>query len=355
MHQKDSMSNAVTAIMTSAWQVLCTLRKWTKVSLLTLFALLLYTLYHSYARIIPPSLLYIPDNNRSLLAALQQQRIPLNILDYRLIKRYPRPPKGWVRFDTKTALTREALIQSLQKRPRERTRRIVMYSGATIQDFASRTAQQTNLSADKILAQYHYYSPYLDGGIMAGYYQIPYRTTPSAIAYYMTMASKQRFEVLANTYLGNYDISEWLRILTIASIIQKETQETEEMPLISSVIYNRLKKGMKLQLDATLNYGKYSHTPVTPKRIQKDTSRYNTYRHKGLPPYPIGSATQEAILAALKPAKTEYLYFMLADKGTHNFAAAYPEHLAHIRWYNLQKGRNSSKRTAPDDDYPSNK
>ena len=146
---------------------------------------------------------------------------------------------------------------------------------------------------------------------------------------------------MAQKYLGSYKVHIWNRILTIASIIQKETQDPKEMPLISSVIHNRLKKGMKLQLDATLNYGKYSHQIVTPERIQRDKSHYNTYRHKGLPPHPIGSATKEAILAALNPAQTEYLYFMLADKGTHNFAITYPEHLAHIRWYKAQKEKKN--------------
>ncbi len=339
MHQKDSINNTVTAAMTSAWEVLHTLRIGVKVSLLLLLALPLYIIHHAYAMITPPALLYIPDNNCSLLTALQQQHIPLDILDYRLIKRYPRPPQGWVRFDTKTKLTREELMQALQKKPREKTRRIVMYSGTTIQDFATQTAQQTNLSAQKIVAQYHHYSPYHEGGILAGYYQIPYRITAAAIAYYTTMTSQQRFEVLADTYLGNYDTHDWSRILTIASIIQKETQNPDEMPLISSVIHNRLQKGMKLQLDATLNYGKYSHTPITPERIQKDSTRFNTYRHKGLPPHPIGSVTQKALIAALNPANTNYLYFMLADNGTHNFAATYPEHLAHIRWYKVHKDK----------------
>ncbi len=346
MPRKDSGNNIITTSIASIWFVLHTLHIWVKVSLLALFSLLLYTLYHSYALITPPSLLYIPDSNNSLLVALQQQHVPLNILDYRLIKRYPIPPKGWVRFDTKTALTRETLIQSLQKKPRERTRRIVMYSGATIQDFSSRTARQTELSAKKILAQYHYYSPYRDGGILAGYYRIPYHTTPSAIAYYMTTTSEKKFEIMAQKYLGSYKVHTWNRILTIASIIQKETQDPKEMPLISSVIHNRLKKGMKLQLDATLNYGKYSHQIVTPERIQKDKSHYNTYRYKGLPPHPIGSATKEAIRAALNPAKTEYLYFMLADEGTHNFATTYPEHLAHIRWYKTQKENKNKNKEA---------
>jgi UPF0755 protein len=117
------------------------------------------------------------------------------------------------------------------------------------------------------------------------------------------------------------------------------------MALISSVIHNRLKKNMMLQLDATLNYGKYSHQIVTPSRIKSDKSHYNTYLHKGLPPHPIGSATKEAIIAAIKPADTNYLYFMLNPKGKHDFSATYSMHLANIRHYRqvLKKEANNSE------------
>ena len=75
---------------------------------------------------------------------------------------------------------------------------------------------------------------------------------------------------------GKYDEKKWFRYVAIASVIQKESANTEEMPLVSSVVYNRIKKGMRLQMDGTLNYGKFSHTRVTPKRIREDKSVYNT-------------------------------------------------------------------------------
>ena len=337
MHQEDSNSNIMTARIASIGCVLRTLQTWIKVSLLALLIFLLYIIHHSYAIITPPSLLYIPDSNSSLLTALRAQNAPLNLLDYRLIKRYPSPKAGWVRFDSSEKISRETLLRSLHEKPREKSRRVVMYSANTLEDFAAITGKQTQLSAQKILQQYHHYSSYRDGGIIAGYYRIPYRTTPAAIIYYMTASSEKRFVTWAEKYLGSYDTQAWERILTLASIIQKETQKPKEMPLIASVIHNRLQKDMKLQLDATLNYGRYSHQIVTPERIRNDKSHYNTYRYKGLPPHPIGSATKEAILAALQPANTDYLYFMLADNGTHNFAATYPEHLANIRWYKAQR------------------
>jgi len=342
MNQEEPNSATKTPDKQPIWYALRTLQVWVKVTLVALLALLSYLLLHHFTPITPPSLLYIPDSNQTgtLLTAMERQGVSFNLLDYRLLKRYGAFKKGWVRFDPKTSLSREDFLQALQTKPREKTRRIVMYAGDTLEEFATKTAQQTRLTSDEIIQQYRYHSPYQDGGIIAGYYAIPYRTTASAILYYMTASSQQWFIRWAEEYQGSYDPNAWNRILTIASIIQKETQDPKEMPLISSVIHNRLAKEMKLQLDATLNYGPYSHQVVTPKRIREDHTLFNTYRHKGLPPHPIGSASKEAILAALKPAKTDYLYFMLADNGTHNFAATYAEHLAHIRWYKAHKKRS---------------
>ena len=103
------------------------------------------------------------------------------------------------------------------------------------------------------------------------------------------------------------------------------------MPLVSSVIYNRIKKGMKLQMDGTLNYAQYSHIKVTPKRIREDKSIYNTYLHKGVPEIPVCNVSFEAIRAAIFPAKTSYLYFMKSKKGTHDFSCNYSTHLTNIR------------------------
>jgi UPF0755 protein len=88
---------------------------------------------------------------------------------------------------------------------------------------------------------------------------------------------------------------------------------------------------MKLQMDGTLNYGKYSHIKVTPQRIKEDTSEYNTYKYKGLPPFPVSSVSQEAIFAAIFPKSSDYLYFVKASKGKHVFSKTYKEHVRNIK------------------------
>jgi UPF0755 protein len=101
---------------------------------------------------------------------------------------------------------------------------------------------------------------------------------------------------------------------------------------------------MKLQMDSTLNYGEYSHTVITPERIKTDGSYYNTYKHKGLPPYPLGTVTQDALYAAIHPLKSDYLFFMLNEKGEHNFASIYKEHLENIKKFRThQKKKERDK------------
>ena len=88
---------------------------------------------------------------------------------------------------------------------------------------------------------------------------------------------------------------------------------------------------MRLQMDGTLNYGKFSHIKVTPERIKNDMTAFNTYKHKGLPPSPIGSVSIAAIKAAIKPAKSDYLYFMKNKDGVHDFSKSFKTHRKNIR------------------------
>lgn len=125
--------------------------------------------------------------------------------------------------------------------------------------------------------------------------------------------------------------------VTLASIIQRETQQSEEMARIASVFYNRLSQGMMLQTDPTVQYAlgfdqsnaTWWKTPLTFADLDVDSS-YNTYKVIGLLPGPISSPSKEAILAAVYPEETPYLYFRAKCDGsmTHNFSLTYDEHLS---------------------------
>lgn len=122
-------------------------------------------------------------------------------------------------------------------------------------------------------------------------------------------------------------------LLTLASIIEKETSRDKEKPLVSGVFYNRLRQGMKLQSDPTVIYG-ISQGPLgrSLKRVDVRTpTPYNTYTIKRLPPGPIALPSREAIFAAGQPAETDALFFVVSGRGGHVFAKTYAEHKRNIR------------------------
>ncbi len=122
-------------------------------------------------------------------------------------------------------------------------------------------------------------------------------------------------------------------VLIMASLVEAETNYDPEKPLIAGVYYNRLRKGWKLQCDPTVLYSIGEKRKVYYKDLKID-SPYNTYKHRGLPPTPICSPGRTSIYAALKPDKTDYMYFV-ANKGKHIFAKTLKEHnrnIKEIKW-----------------------
>lgn len=129
-------------------------------------------------------------------------------------------------------------------------------------------------------------------------------------------------------------------VVTLASIIEKEAAKADEKPIIASVFLNRLadpsfKPLRMLQSDPTASYGCLVQSPPpsscragrpTPAMLRDASNRYNTYRHPGLPPGPISSPGEAAILAVLAPAQTDYLYFVTQGGGRHRFSRTFSEH-----------------------------
>ncbi len=123
------------------------------------------------------------------------------------------------------------------------------------------------------------------------------------------------------------------QVLTMASIVEGETVLDRERPIIAGLYYNRLHRRMKLEADPTIQY----IIPGGPRRLLYDdlkiVSPYNTYKNYGLPPGPINNPGRKSILAALYPAKHNYLYFVADGLGGHRFARTFDEHLKNVRAY----------------------
>lgn len=138
-------------------------------------------------------------------------------------------------------------------------------------------------------------------------------------------------------------------VVTIASIIEKETGVAAEKPLISSVIHRRLRLGMPLQMDPTVIYGlKKFNGNLTRKDLRAD-NRYNTYRNPGLPPGPISNPGLSSLVAALNPADTRFLYFVSKNDGSHEFSNTLAEHNRAVDAYQKNGRGRPAGRQAPAD------
>jgi len=138
------------------------------------------------------------------------------------------------------------------------------------------------------------------------------------------------------------------QVVTLASIIEKETGVEEERKLVSAVYHNRLKKKELLQSDPTVIYAIKDFDGNLTREDLKLDSPYNTYRYAGLPPGPIANPGKASLLAALYPADVDYLYFVSKNDGTHEFSLDLKQHNAAVKKYQLNGGAKNNKRSAGD-------
>lgn len=117
-------------------------------------------------------------------------------------------------------------------------------------------------------------------------------------------------------------------VLTMASILEKEAATTQDRRIISGILWRRLERGMKLQVDATFLYINGKNTFTLTKSDLAMDSPYNTYVYKGLPPGPIGSPSIDSIMAAVTPLTTSYVYYLSDREGTTHYSTTYEQHLA---------------------------
>ena len=127
------------------------------------------------------------------------------------------------------------------------------------------------------------------------------------------------------------------QVVTLASIIEKETGASFERPLISSVFHNRLKKKMRLESDPTVIYGIKNFDGNLTRKHLKTHTPYNTYKIRGLPAGPIANPGRASLEAALFPDDTAYLYFVSKKDSTHHFSNNLKEHNRAVRKYQLSR------------------
>jgi UPF0755 protein len=129
------------------------------------------------------------------------------------------------------------------------------------------------------------------------------------------------------------------RTIIIASLLELEASDYKEKQMIAGVIENRLMHGMRLQIDATINYAIQEWRPLVYKDYTNVKSPYNTYLAKGLPPGPICSPTAKSIEAALHPIKHKFVYYITMPDKVTRFSATYPEHLVNVKLRDTMKAQ----------------
>ena len=289
-----------------------------------------YLQHYLKENITVPKTLFIPKgSSKSVIHALHNKGIDVGELDYYLLKMIGYPQAGWINLETTNMKRGEFLYKITHAKAALES--VTLIPGETREIFFEQLAKKLDLNATKLYSSYFEKTKIPEGVLIADTYRVPKGIDENALITYLVDKSFQKHRTLAKEALDKYDEKKWFeKYVTIASIIQKEAAGDDEMPLVSAVIYNRLKKKMKLQMDGTLNYGRYSHVKVTPKRIREDNSSYNTYKIAGLPPYPVCAVSIPALKAAIKPANVNYLYFVKGKDNKHRFTTSYKAHLREI-------------------------
>lgn len=287
---------------------------------------------------------YIPSSSiDSTVQTLKANGHEVTAIDKWMLSLKKIPDEGWYSVKP-NKYGRFFFFYHLYKQKTDETMDVVVYAGETKNELTARLANDMKLDQKMLLNTYNALALFQEADILSQRYTIARKADEDTTMKYLFLMSGRETEKFNKEYFKQTpSLTELKIIYIIASIIQKESNSVEEMPLISSVIYNRLEKNMRLQMDGTLNYGEFSHTLVTPERIKNDKSAYNTYKHKGLPPHPLSTVTLDALKASVKPAKSDYLFFMLNQHGTHDFSAEYTKHLANIRSFRTYQKEKKMK------------
>lgn len=260
---------------------------------------------------------------------MQRKHYDVSKLDSFFLRFFGAPQSGWINIGNNINTKADFLYKITHEKAA--LENITLIPGETTYIFLHQLALDLHLDVKKLESEFKKQTPIMEGVFVPDTYSMPRGITEKRLIYLLLKVSQSKMKQLSMKIFGSYNQTKWFHYVAIASVIQKESANDKEMPIVSSVIYNRVRKGMKLQMDGTLNYGKYSHQKVTPKRIREDKSIYNTYLHKGVPSIPVCNVSFEAIRAAIFPAKTNFLYFMKNKRHTHDFSCNYSTHLLNIR------------------------
>lgn len=322
-------------------------------------ALMFYNIHYSIPAIGPVPAEVRVDQGDSLATVsrkLREQKIITNGLFFSLWARLSgvekRLHQGLYRFDSGVS-AKEVLDRLVNGKGIFQS--VTIAEGLTINEIAVLLGKLQIADKDKFLAEAT--NPLLlatlglqDKGLEGYLFPSTYAFTPGTPEKEIISTMTEQFRKSSQPILAQHSENIKLtshEILTLASIIEKETGVEEERPLVSAVFYNRLKQHMPLQSDPTVIYGiKDFNGNLTRKDLQEDNP-YNTYRIVALPPGPICNPSVSSIKAALHPADVPYLYFVSKNDGSHIFSETIEAHVRAVKTYQpVRQAPHASPRIA---------
>jgi UPF0755 protein len=242
------------------------------------------------------------------------------------------------KYRLRTNMTISAVLAALKQGPFVETVRATFPEGLTVKEMASRAHDQLGIKASDFVKSATSgkwkLAPYLPAGTKT----VEGLLYPSTYDFFKGASADDVIQRLLTQFKTEATALPWSNakalgmsdydIVTIASMIEAETKFDVDRPKVAAVIYNRLRKGMALEIDATIQYALGKTKPKLTYDDLKVKSPYNTYTHQGLPPTPITSPSLASLTAALNPAKADYLYYLTTDAAGHEkFTSSYQEFL----------------------------
>ena len=216
------------------------------------------------------------------------------------------------------------------------TARVVIPEAWDLRGIAPRIATATGMDEDSVMyvltdtaltRRMDVPGPTLEGYLYPATYTFPVAAPLDTIIAHMVATYRRVWTPERRALADSLDLTE-REVVTLASIIEKEARQRDEMPTISAVYHNRLKRGQRLEADPTVQYalGEHQQRLLYAHIDSVADNPYNTYRHAGLPPGPIGSPSSMGIDAALNPADVNYYFFVARPDGSHVFTRTFAEH-----------------------------
>ncbi len=286
-------------------------------------------MYYLNQKVVTSKVLHIPQGSiGKIIAHLGKRNEAVYTFDKYILSFIGLPQSGWIQLGT-TELTKADFLYKITT-SKAALKEVTLIPGETTFVFFNQLSEELNLDTKKLRHYLNKYSTLKEGAFVPETYSLPTGIDEKETILILLNFANKKFKQYSSKIFGTYNEKKWFHYVTLASVIQKEAASVDDMKMVASVVQNRLKKGMKLQMDGSLNYGKYSHTKVTARRIREDKTHFNTYKYKGIPDYPVCNVSFDAIKAAIFPAKSEYLYFVKNKKGGHSYARYYSTHVKNI-------------------------